>query len=204
MDDVLLGVCTSCAPLILCPNRVDFDNENADTDERLAFMSSLANLARTEDPHRWITAACLINRESFAIDDRLTEELDVIGINEYFGWYEPGFELLRQLLSNSAPNRPVYISETGADAVTGHQGEIGQLFSEAHQQHVLETQIGAVTKVSYICGFFPWLLYDFRTERRQTIVQQGWNRKGFIDKDKSTKKPVFEDVKNLYLQIERS
>jgi beta-glucuronidase len=179
-------------------------NENADTDERLAFMSTLANLARAEDPHRWITAACLINRQSFTIDDRLTEQLDIIGINEYFGWYEPGFEQLYQLLDNSTPNRPVYISETGADAVTGHQGEAGQLFSETHQQHVLEKQIEAVTKASYICGIFPWLLYDFRTERRQTVVQQGWNRKGFIDKDKRTKKPVFNAVRDMYLQIKKS
>jgi len=179
-------------------------NENADTDERLAFMSALATLARTEDPNRWVTAACLINRERFTIEDRLAEQLDVIGINEYFGWYEPQLDLLKQLMENSEPNRPVYVSETGADAVAGYQGEAGKLFSEEHQRHVLESQIEIVSNTAYMCGIFPWLLYDFRTERRQTEVQQGWNKKGFIDKDKVTKKSVFETVRKLYSKIKEN
>ena len=176
-------------------------NENADTDERLAFMTGLATLARETDPNRWVTAACLINRENFTIEDRLAEQLDVIGINEYFGWYEPELNLLNQLMENSSPSRPVYISETGADAVAGYKGKEGKLFSEEHQKHVVTTQIEVVSKVSYICGIFPWLLYDFRTERRQTSVQQGWNKKGFIDKDKTTRKSVFDSVRVLYAKI---
>ena len=94
-------------------------NENADTDTRLDFMRGLVEAARAEDPSRLVTAACLINRETFRIEDRLADYLDVIGLNQYFGWYEPGFEGLKRLLQNSDPDRPVVISETGADAVAG-------------------------------------------------------------------------------------
>jgi beta-glucuronidase len=47
-------------------------------------------------------------------------------------------------------------------------------------------------------GFCPWLLYDFRTERRQTRFQRGWNRKGLIAEDKTTKKLAFDVLAGYY------
>ncbi|MCL2412364.1 MAG: hypothetical protein FWC97_12060, partial [Treponema sp.] len=64
-------------------------NENADTEARLTFMSKLALKAKSLDNSRLVSAACLINHEKLLIQDRLAEFLDVIGINEYYGWYEP-------------------------------------------------------------------------------------------------------------------
>jgi len=176
-------------------------NENADTDARFAFMRGLAEAARDADPTRLVTAACLINRERFRIEDRLADALDVIGLNEYYGWYEPDFADLERLLANSDPDRPVMITECGADAVTGRQGVAGELFSEAHQAHVLETQLRTVAKAPYIRGFFPWLLYDFRSERRQTTFQRGYNLKGLIDLDKTRKKRAFETLRRLYEEM---
>jgi beta-glucuronidase len=72
-------------------------NENADTDVRLAFMSGLAASCREMDPTRLVSAACLINREHFRIEDRLSDALDIIGLNEYFGWYEPSLDGLKRL-----------------------------------------------------------------------------------------------------------
>jgi len=176
-------------------------NENADTDARLAFLTRLAERARALDPTRLITAACLIDRETFSIADRLAAVVDVIGLNEYFGWYEPGFDNLVRLLDNSAPDRPVVISETGADAVTGYEGEPGRLFTEAHQAHVHTRQLEIVTGYPYIAGFFPWILYDFRTERRQTDLQRGYNLKGLIDRNKTDKKAAFHVVAAAYRRL---
>ncbi len=176
-------------------------NENADTDARFGFMRALADTARAEDPTRLVTAACLINRETFRIDDRLADALDVIGLNEYFGWYEPDFAELETLIANSDPDRPVIITECGADAVTGRTGAPGELFSEAHQAHVLDTQFTTVTKAPYVRGFFPWLLYDFRTERRQTGFQRGYNLKGLIDRDKNRRKAAFAALRRRYEEL---
>jgi beta-glucuronidase len=173
-------------------------NENADSDARLAFMAGLAQAARVEDPTRLIAAACLINRSRFRIEDRLTEHLDVIGLNEYFGWYEPGFEGLARLLANSTPDRPVVISETGADALAGHHGPEDQLFTEEHQARVLSTQVAMADDCPYIAGIFPWLLYDFRSARRQTRYHRGWNRKGLIAEDKTTRKLGFAALQAAY------
>lgn len=166
-------------------------NENADTDARLSFMGRLAGLARALDPTRLVTAACLIDRQRFAIADRLADALDVIGLNEYFGWYEPSFDGLRRLLANSAPGKPVIISEFGADAVAGHRGGARELFTEDCQEAVYREQLAILATAPYVRGLTPWLLYDFRTERRQTAFQRGWNRKGLIAEDKTTRKRAF-------------
>ena len=173
-------------------------NENADTDARLSFMRRLAETARQEDPSRLITAACLINREKFQIEDRLTAYLDVIGLNQYFGWYEPGFEGLEKLLKSSKPDKPVIISETGADALTGLHGPDTQLFTEEYQAAVLTRQIDIAAQTDYIVGTSIWILYDFRTDRRQTRHQRGWNLKGVIAADKNTKKLGFSALARAY------
>jgi beta-glucuronidase len=166
-------------------------NENADTDARLAFMAGLATVAKVIDPTRLVGAACLINRRDFTIEDRLADHLDVIGLNEYFGWYEPDFSGLDRLLANSAPDKPVIISETGADALPGYRAAGRVLFSEDWQAEFYRQQWARITATPYIAGFAAWLLYDFRTERRQTGYQRGWNRKGLIAEDKATKKQAF-------------
>lgn len=166
-------------------------NENADTDARLAFMAELARAARAADPSRLITAACLINRAEFRIEDRLAEHLDVIGLNEYFGWYEQGFQGLQRLLANSRPDRPVIISETGADARAGHRDAAAPLFSEERQVAFYEGQCAALERAAYVRGMAAWLLYDFRSLRRQTREQGGFNRKGVVAEDKATKKLGF-------------
>ena len=173
-------------------------NENEDSDARLAFMRTLAESAKAADPTRLVGAACLINRRNFCIEDRLTEHIDVIGINEYFGWYEPNFSGLERLLNASAPDKPVIISETGADALAGHHGGADELFTEECQAKVFEQQIAHLSKAPYICGMTPWLLYDFRSERRQTVFNQGFNRKGLIAEDKYTRKLAFEVLAGYY------
>ncbi len=173
-------------------------NENADTDARYRFMSRLAEAARTADPTRLVAAACLINRERFAIEDRLADHLDLIGINEYFGWYEKGFDGLERLLANSRPGKPVVISEVGADALAGHRGRDDELFTEECQAEIFRRQLEVVDRAPYVQGFCPWLLYDYRTERRQTRFQRGWNRKGLIGEDKQTKKLAFDVLAKHY------
>lgn len=175
-------------------------NENEDSDARLAFMRDLAETARRTDPTRLVAAACLINRQKFCIEDRLTEHIDVIGINEYFGWYEPDFSGLDRLLHASAPDKPVLISETGADAMAGHHGRSDEFFTEECQAHVFAQQIERLAQAPYICGMAPWLLYDFRSERRQTVFNQGFNRKGLIAEDKTTRKLAFDVLAKFYHQ----
>jgi beta-glucuronidase len=125
----------------------------------------------------------------------------VIGLNEYFGWYEPDFSGLQRLLANSNPDRPVLISETGADALAGHRGGTRELFTEDCQAAILRRQFELTREAAYVRGFVPWLLYDFASERRQTVFNRGFNRKGLIGEDKRTRKLAFEVLANCYREV---
>ena len=173
-------------------------NENADSDERLSFMSRLAQCAHREDATRLVSAACLVEGAKNQIADRLTAYLDVIGINEYYGWYSPDFEKLPQLFENSNPDKPVIITEFGADALTGLHGGLTDKGTEEYQAYVYEKQIETIRGISYIKGMTPWILYDFRCPRRTASIQGYYNRKGLLSEDKKYKKPAFAVLQKFY------
>jgi len=173
-------------------------NENADTDERLKFMSGLAECAHQEGGNRLVSAACLVDSQKNIIADRLAEHLDVIGINEYYGWYAPDFEKLPQLMANSRPQKPVIITEFGADALAGHHGTVTDKGTEECQAYVYERQIAALREIDYIKGMAPWILYDFRCPRRTSYLQNYYNRKGLCSADKKYKKMAFYILQKFY------
>ena len=178
-------------------------NENPDTDERFAFMSRLADTAHREDPTRLVSAACLVSEEKKAIADRLIASLDVIGQNEYYGWYVPDFDELLEVLNNSAPSKPVIITECGADAMPGHYGTITDKGSEECQEEIYRKQCETIRKTPFIKGMTPWILYDFRCPRRTSVLQQYYNRKGLLDPEKKHRKKAFYVLQEFYRGMER-
>ena len=176
-------------------------NENADTNERFDFMTKLVKKARNLDDSRLVSAACLFDHEKLMIKDRLSDALDLIGINEYFGWYEPDFEKLPKILSNSEPGKPVLICEFGAGARSGQRGSEHELFTEDKQKKLYERQIAVFRKCPYIAGVTPWILYDFRCPRRLNRYQEGYNRKGVIDADRKTRKLAFYTLQKFYSEM---
>ncbi len=176
-------------------------NENADSDERLAFMKRLADCAHAIDETRMVSAACLVSFEKLAIADRLAEYLDIIGLNEYFGWYSPDFNQLPRLFANSSPQKPVIITELGADAMPGHHGTRTDKGTEEYQAYVYERQVETLQGISYVKGLTPWILFDFRCPRRTSVIQGYYNRKGLLSPDKKYKKPAFFILQNYYRGI---
>ena len=142
-----------------------------------------------------------MNHAQNRIEDRLAHHIDIIGLNEYYGWYEENFEDLIAIGQNSSPDRPVVISETGADGVIGPKGPKKGLFSEDYMAEVYEKQIATLRHLDYVKGISPWILYDFRVERRQNIFQNGYNHKGLMASDKKTKKKAFDILAAFYQEI---
>lgn len=176
-------------------------NENADSDERLSFMSRLAVCAHNMDENRLVSAACLIDESLNMISDRLADYLDVIGVNEYCGWYSPDFRRLPELFANSQPEKPVIITEFGADALSNHHGTISDKGTEECQAYIYKKQIEAISQINYIKGMTPWILYDFRCPRRTSIIQNYYNRKGLLSEDKKHKKLAFGVLQKFYRSI---
>lgn len=175
-------------------------NENNDTDDRLKFMGKLAEFSHKIDHTRLVSAACFANFVKNVIDDRLEKYLDIIGINEYYGWYSPDFKILSEILDNSNPQKPIIITEFGADAYTGNRGTITDKGTEDCQAFIYEKQIENIQKISYIKGMTPWILRDFRCPRRTNITQKYYNTKGLISAN-GTRKMAFYILRDFYNSI---
>jgi beta-glucuronidase len=165
-------------------------------------MSKLTKTAKQTDPTRLVSAACLTDMHQHKIMDRLCDYVDVIGINEYFGWYNPNFSELLKIFENSNPKKPVIISEFGACAMPGMRGTKDELFTEDKQLYVFQQQIEAFKSApSYLSGVSPWIFFDFRCPRRTNILQGYYNRKGLLSPDKKHKKLAFYIMQEFYLEI---
>ena len=173
-------------------------NENPDTDARYAFMHKLVKVARQTDRSRLLSASCLIDVKQCKIKDRLTAELDVVGINEYYGWYIRDFGILERILDNYRGGKPIIITETGADAVCGRFGDEEEIYTEDCQAAIYQKQFDILLRYSFIRGTTPWILYDYASMRRMSALQKGYNLKGLISADRISKKKAYEVVKAIY------
>lgn len=175
-------------------------NENPDTDERLDFMQRLAHTVKSLDQSRLVAASCLIDTDEYKIRDRLTQFIDIIGINEYYGWYIRDYSILKKILDNSVTDKPVIITETGAEAAPGKHGLASELYTEECQEAMYHNQFEMISQYDYIRGITPWILYDYASMRRLSNIQQGYNLKGIISKDRMHKKLAFYKVQKFYSQ----
>ena len=176
-------------------------NETPNTRDRTRFLKALANDARALDSSRLVTAALLVRTDGHDkyIDDPLGDALDVIGANEYIGWYEQRPEDADVTVWHIAYNKPLIISEFGADAKAGFHGEETERWTEEYQANVFRHQMGMFSRIPQLRGMSPWILVDFRSPRRMLPgIQDGYNRKGLIS-DQGEKKQAFFILQKAYM-----
>lgn len=147
--------------------------------------------------HAKISAACLVSPD-FTIKDRLAKSLDIIGINEYYGWYVPDFDYLTKLFRSSRPDRPVIVSEFGGGALYGHHGSSTEKFTEECQAEIYRKQVEVLGGTDYVKGMSPWILFDFRCPRRTSHIQGYYNRKGLVTSDRKHRKEAFYVLQEFY------
>jgi len=169
-------------------------NETPNTADRTRFLKTLAGDVRALDSSRLVTAALLVRTEGHDkyIDDSLGEALDVIGANEYIGWYEKKPEDADLTAWHVAYNKPLIISEFGADAKAGLHGAETERWTEEYQANVFRHQLGMLEKIRQLRGMTPWILVDFRSPRRMLAgVQDGYNLKGLVSAQGEKKQAFF-------------
>jgi beta-glucuronidase len=169
-------------------------NETPNNATRTEFLTNLANEARRLDPTRPITSAlntARIEGESATLPDLFADALDVIGINQYVGWYS-GKPEDADTLQWTLPQKPVIMSEFGAEAKAGNHGGVHDRWTEEQQAYVLQHQIVMLGKIPQLRGTTPWILMDFRSPTRNIPkLQDGYNRKGLISEDGKKKQGFF-------------
>jgi beta-glucuronidase len=177
-------------------------NETPNNSTRTKFLTDLANEARKLDPTRLITSAIIgprLNGVEMVNDDPLCDALDVIGQNEYIGWYEMTPEDADKI-HWTFPQKPILMSEFGAEAKSGNHGAVDQRWTEEQQVYVFQHQIVMLNKIPQLRGATPWILTDFRSPTRNIPkLQDGYNRKGLISED-GKKKQAFGLFQKVYAE----
>jgi beta-glucuronidase len=175
-------------------------NETPATAARTSFLTTLAADAHRADPSRLVTAALLVRTEGSTkiVDDPLANALDVLGTNEYVGWYERTPVEVAHTAWDIRFQKPVIMSEFGAGAKAGMHGDVGARWTEEFQANLFEQQFLMLNQIPQLRGICPWVLVDFRSPRRLLPgIQDGYNRKGLIS-DKGEKKKAFFVVQKAY------
>jgi beta-glucuronidase len=175
-------------------------NETPNTAARTQFIETLANRARALDPTRLITAALLVRAEGNTkiVDDPLGNALDVIGTNEYIGWYEGHPDTADVTQWRIAYQKPLIMSEFGGGAKAGLHGEESERWTEEYQANIYRHQLPMLNRIAQLRGISPWVLMDFRSPNRPlTGIQDEYNRKGLIS-ERGQKKQAFYVLQKAY------
>jgi len=181
-------------------------NETPVHEKRNIFMSTLAMNAKALDSSRLIAAAL----ENFGIngvqtvEDPLGEYTDIIAVNEYIGWYGGLPDNCRKVNWKTKYDKPLFFSETGAEALGGFYGDSATRWTEEFQEWYYKEQVAMMKRMpANFIGLSPWILNDFRSPRRNNpVYQQGWNNKGLYDQ-KGRKKKAFYVLKAYYDEMEK-
>ena len=227
-------------------------NETQVSDERNSFFVAMAEHVRAEDNTRPLTAALLgfgsmeaVGRylgiklagqqnklvdlvaspevPEILIDDPLGDIVDVLGYNEYFGWYMSGpltqgmraqgmdvtEDQVRELMLTEMAQfaittpfgKPLVISEFGAGAKQGKRGGKLDIWTEDYQARVYRQQLKMLANSPALRGLSPWVLKDFRAPYRlNTDIQDYWNRKGLVS-ETGEEKLAFKIMSDYYQSL---
>jgi beta-glucuronidase len=181
-------------------------NETPVKPERLIFLRQLADTARQLDSTRLITSAMNHVDESGPdariLSDPLGQYLDVLGLNEYLGWYWGRPEDADHMQWKTAWDKPLIMSEFGGSAPYGRHGGASERWTEEYQASIYQHHIEMLKKIPSLAGLSPWVLMDFHSPRRLLPgVQDYYNRKGLIS-NVGQRKQAFYVLQKYYRESE--
>jgi len=181
-------------------------NETPVNAARTKFMSTLVQTARQWDPTRLVSAALEVHNVDGVqtIDDPLGQYTDIVSVNEYLGWYGGLPSNCRTAKWDVKYTKPLFFSETGAEALGGFHGDSLTRWSEEYQEWYYREQVAMMKRMpDNFSGMSPWILNDFRSPRRNNpIYQEGWNNKGLFDHN-GNKKKAFYVLKQYYDEMQK-
>ncbi len=142
------------------------------------------------------------------------EHLDVLGVNEYFGWYDsyredlvrapttidelPGF---LDTVHAANPDMPIAITEFGAEA--SRSGPVDQPGTFEFQTKFVLDHLAVHESKPYIHASIHWALRDFRVEPTweggapPEWATPPWHNKNLINEDNG-RKPVYFEVRKRW------
>ncbi len=178
-------------------------NETPVSEARNRFLSRLAARARALDGSRLLSAAMEKHYrdddpEVAVVEDPLAELVDLVSFNQYIGWYDGSTAKIDRVRWEIPYDKPVFVSEFGADAKHGLHGDPGAIWTEEYQADLYRRTLRMLDGIEGFAGTSPWILADFRSPRRPLAgVQDGYNRKGLLS-EKGEPKQAFFVLRDYY------
>jgi len=183
-------------------------NETPISDARNRFLRQLIQDAHSADSTRLVSAALQANAVAdgkhitIHLNDPIASDLDVLGNNEYIGWYVRRPEEADSIDWASEYSKPLIMSEFGGDALFGYHGDALARWTEEYQENLYEHQLVMLKRISFLRGMTPWVLKDFRSPRRTLPrMEDYFNRKGLVS-DHGEKKKAFFVLQKFYRELQ--
>ena len=173
-----------------------------------AYLRAAANMAKSLDPTRPVSYA-VAGYPSAGCQTEYAP-IDMLGFNEYFGWY-PGpsgqiFDRTRLSayldgLRACYPTKAVVISEFGAEA--NRAGPVEEKGTWAFQQDFVNYHLGVYATKPWLSGAAYWALNEFRVrpawEGGNPRPNSPFHQKGLITYDR-VRKPAWTDAQRWFTQ----
>lgn len=170
------------------------------SEQVIPLTTALHDIAKTEDPYRYTVSVSGYNK----VDHTVNGNADLLGINQYFGWYNGNIsDIITWLeeVERDFPDHKVIFSEYGGEANIYQQKEkIGDRgyccgyekpYYETFGTKFHEIHWGALAKSNYILATYIWNTFDFATPLSSQGGIHSRNNKGLVTFDRQIKKDPF-------------
>ncbi|XP_041348152.1 beta-glucuronidase-like isoform X2 [Gigantopelta aegis] len=160
-----------------------------------AYFKSVIGHTKTLDPTRPVTFVC----NNIDHTDYVVQFVDIICLNRYFAWYSDvsHTELIQLQLGNNLDtwnqkyNKPIMITEYGADTIAGLHRDPSFVFTEEYQVEFMGEyhKTFDAKRGKYLVGEMVWNFADFMTV--QGITRVVGNKKGILTRQRQPKHAAF-------------
>ena len=154
------------------------------------YFKPLYDLAHQYDPdNRPVTVVVC---ENDYVRDLVAPSMDVVCFNRYYGWYVYSGDLKvskeafqYEMEYWKTLNKPVMITEYGADAVAGIHSAVPNMFTEEYQMEYYKAMNSVLDSCPFVIGEQLWNFADFATV--QGLMRVDGNKKGVLTRDRRPK-----------------
>jgi beta-galactosidase/beta-glucuronidase len=174
------------------------------------YVSAAAGEAKKLDPSRPVTYCSY-----YYLWDKAFSYVDVVAVNEYFGWELASLGMLGPMLDKihkDWPDKPVLVSEFGVQSKIGLKNPAAHLagvvksmvtkdLSEDHHQLFLRSHMDTIwTRRAFVGGMVVWSYNDYMSylnKARTADMPVGLNACGMVTRDRE-KKLSWEIMRQRY------
>lgn len=127
--------------------------------------------------------------------DQAFDLADVVGFNEYFGYFYGKSEDLTPTLDAvhaNHPGKPILITENGTWSFWGNHGPPDEVGTEEHHAEYFQAHWDQVVAKPYVAGYAFWVLKDYKQRRNYNMNLNGLSYMGMLRWDGDTPRVVYD------------